>query len=131
MSETQAMLTLQEQKLALLREVLVLTQQSLLLVDLEGLTPLLDRKDGLIREIQLIDEALALHDAAAPEAEALREEQAEVVQAVLENERTLEARIEQEYSRLRRELRDFDQETRLRHYLERARPKGGTVDLKK
>ena len=131
MSETQTVLTLLGQKLSLLRDVLVISQQALLLVDLEGLTPLLSRKDGLIREIGLIDEALNLHARLPGEAEPLREEMVEVVQAVLENERTLEARIEQEHSRLRRELRDFDQETRLKQYLERARPKGGTVNLKK
>jgi hypothetical protein len=131
MSETHAVLSLLEQKLSLLRAVLTISQQSLLLVDLEGLTPLLERKDGLIREIQLIDEALALHARMPPQLEALREEQAELVQAVLENERTLEVRIEQEHSRLRQELRDLDQETRLKQYLERARHKGGTVDLKK
>ena len=131
MSETQTVLTLLGQKLSLLRDVLDISQQALLLVDLEGLTPLLSRKDGLIREIGLIDEALHLHARLPGEAEPLREEMVEVVQAVLENERTLEARIEQEHSRLRRELRDFDQETRLKQYLERARPKGGTVNLKK
>lgn len=131
MVEQGAVGTLLEQKLALLREFLHLTQQSLLLVDLEGLTPLLERKDGLIREIQLIDEALALHEEAPPDAERFREDLAHVVQAVLENERTLEARINEGYSRLRRELRDFDQETRLKQYLERAKPKGGKVDLKK
>lgn len=131
MVEQGAVGVLLEQKLALLREFLNLTQQSLLLVNLEGLTPLLERKDGLIREIQLIDEALALHEEAPPDAERFREDLAHVVQAVLENERTLEARINEGYSRLRRELRDFDQETRLKQYLERAKPKGGKVNLKK
>ena len=131
MTETQTVLTLIGQKLNLLRDVLELTQQSLLLVDLEGLTPLLERKDGLIREIQLIDDALALHERMPAEAEPLREEMVTVVQAVLENERTLEGRIEQEQSRLRRELRNFDQETRLKQYLERSHTKGGTVNLKK
>ncbi len=131
MSETQAVLTLLRQKLSLLSDVLDISQQALLLVDLEALTPLLSRKDGLIREIGLIDAALNLHAKLPGEAEPLREEMREVVQAVLENERTLEARIEQEHSRLRRELRDFDQETRLKQYLERAHPKGGTVNLKK
>jgi hypothetical protein len=131
MTETRTVLTLMEQKAGLLREVLAVTQQALLLVELEGLTPLLERKDGLIREIRLIDEALALHARLPAEADPLREEMAGVVQAVLENERTLEARIEQEYARLRRELRNFDQETQLKQYLERARPKGGTVNLKK
>ena len=131
MSETQTVLTLLGQKLSLLRDVLSLTQQALLLVDLEGLTPLLERKDGLIRELQLIDETLGLHERMPAQARLLDEERISLVQAVLENERTLEARIEQEHSRLRRELRDFDQETRLKQYLERARPKGGTVNLKK
>ncbi len=131
MTEMQTVLTLLQQKAALLRDVLELTRQSLLLVDLEGLTPLLARKDGLIREVQLIDETLALHDTLPPEAEPLREELVEVVQSILENERTLELRMEQEHARLRAELRDLDQETRLRQYLERAKTKGGTVDLKK
>lgn len=131
MVEQGAVGALLEQKLALLREFLHLTQQSLLLVNLEGLTPLLERKDGLIREIQLIDETLALHEEAPPDAERFREDLAHVVQAVLENERTLEARINEGYSRLRQELRNFDQETRLKQYLERAKPKGGKVNLKK
>ena len=131
MSETQAVLALLHQKLGLLRDVLELSQQALLLVDLEGLTPLLRRKDGLIREIGLIDEAIGLHERMPRETELVREEMRDVVQAVLENERPLELRIEQEQSRLRQELREFDQETRLKQYLERSRPKGGTVDLKK
>ena len=131
MTETQTVLSLLEHKLNLLRDVLSLTQQALLLVDLEGLTPLLERKDGSIREMQLIDETLALHARLPAQAQLLNEEMAEVVQAVLENERTLEERIEREHARLRRELRDFDQETRLKQYLERARTKGGTVNLKK
>ena len=131
MTQSQSMIALLHQKLAVLRDVLALTQQCLLLVDLDGLTPLLERKDALIREMQLIDEALGLHDSEPLEAEVLRTELREVVQSVLENERTLEARIHKEYSRLRGELRDFDQETQLRQYLERARPKGGRVNLKK
>ena len=131
MSETQAVLALLHQKLGLLRDVLELSQQALLLVDLEGLTPLLRRKDGLIREIGLLDETIGLHEREPDGAELLREEMREVVQAVLENERTLELRIEQEQARVRQELRDFDQETRLKQYLERGRPKGGTVNLKK
>jgi hypothetical protein len=131
MTDTQAVQALLAQKLAVLRDVLAVTQQSLLLVELDGLTPLLQRKDSLIRELRLLDETLALHGAGVPEGEDLREELLQVVQAVLENERTLEERIQQEQSRLRRELRDFDQETRLKQYLERARSKGRTVDLKK
>jgi hypothetical protein len=131
MSETQVVLALLEQKLGALREVLVLSQQSLLLVDLEGLTPLLEQKNVLIRQVRLIDQTLALHEDVPAQTAPLRKELAEVVQSVLENERTLEARIEREQSQLRQELRDFDQETRLKQYLERTRPKGGTVNLKK
>lgn len=131
MSETQAVIAMLHQKLEVLRDVLGVTQQCLLLVDLDGLSPLLERKNALIREVRLIDEALGLHDAQPLEAEVLRTELMEVVQSVLENERTLEARIQKEHSRLRGELRAFDQETQLRQYLERAQPKGGKVNLKK
>jgi hypothetical protein len=129
--ESQTVLTLMQQKLAILREVLQVTQDEVLLVDLEGLTPLLERKEALIREIQLIDEALTLHEALPPPAEVVRAEMVEVVQAVLENERTLEARMNLAHSRLRQELRELDRESRLKQYLERVKPKGATVDLKK
>lgn len=129
--ESQGMMVLFRQKIAIMQDFLTVTQQELLLVDLEGLEPLLERKDQLIREIVLIDEALALHASEPPEAEILREELTELVGAILENERGLEERIEKEYSQLRQELRDFDQETQLKQYLERAQQKGGTVNLKK
>ena len=131
MNEPEAAQALIEQKLAVLRDVLALTRDCLLLVELDGLTALLERKDRLLNEVRLIDEALALHESIPPAAEALRAQMIEVVQSVLENERTLEARIEREYAELRREMRDFEQETQLKQYLERARPKGGTVNLKK
>lgn len=118
------------QKLNIMHEFLSITQQELLLVDLEGLPPLLERKDGLIREIQLIDETLALHDPPSPEHEGLREELTGVVEAVLENERALEERLLEAQSKLREEMRDLEQETRLKRYLERAKTKGGTVNLK-
>jgi len=131
MVEQQTILTLLQQKLSIMSEVLSLTREELLLVDLEHLTPLLERKNGLIREIDLVDNALALHERMPPEARILTDELTEVVEAILENERTLEARLNEEHSRLRQELRDLDQETRLRQYLERSKPKGGTVNLKK
>ena len=117
-------------KLSIMNEFLTITQQELLLVDLEKLPPLLERKDGLIREILLIDETLNLHQTFPPESDPLRDELARVVEAVLENERTLEERLMDEQSRLRQEMRDLDQETRLKQYLERAKTKGGTVNLK-
>lgn len=130
MSDSEAAHALAEEKLAVLREVLGVTQQALLLVDLDALDPLLQRKNSLIREIQLIDEALAPHQPLALDAP-LDEEMTSVVQAVLENESTLELRIRQEQIRLRRELREIDRETRLKQYLERSRATGGTVNLKK
>lgn len=130
MSDTEATLALAQEKLAVLREVLGVTQQALLLVDLDALDPLLQRKNSLIREIQLIDEALALQEPLTLE-EALREEMTAVVQAVLENESTLETRIHHEQARLRRELREIDRETRLKQYLERSPHTGSTLNLKK
>lgn len=131
MVEQQTILTLMQQKLSIMREVLSLTGDELRLVDLDDLEPILEQKDVCIREMQLIDEALGLHERIPPESAIIRDELAEVVEAILENERTLEARLEQEHVRLRQELHDLDQETRLRQYLERAKPKGGTVNLKK
>lgn len=130
MSDHEAAYALAQEKLAVLREVLGVTQQALLLVDLDALDPLLQRKNSLIREIQLIDEALEQHPPDSLD-EALREEMASVVEAVLENENTLETRLLHEQIVLRRELREIDRETRLKHYLERSRPTGGTVNLKK
>ena len=118
------------QKLIIMHEFLSITQQELLLVDLEELTPLLERKDVLIREIKLIDETLALHDPPPSEHAKLREELTGVVEAILENEAAMEERILEAQSRLRQEMRGLDQETRLKRYLERAKTKGGTVNLK-
>ena len=125
------MVALFRQKIAIMQEFLEITQQELLLVDLDGLGTLLERKDHLIREIVLIDEALGFHTSEPPETEILQEELTGLVGAILENERTLERRMEKEYSQLRQELREFDQETQLKLYLERAQQKGGKVNLKK
>ena len=118
------------QKVMIMNEFLSITQQELLMVDLESLSPLLERKDGLINEIRLIDEALGLHDGHPPESEPLRVELAELVEAVLETERALEGRLLEEQSRLREEIRGLDQESQLKQYLKKARDKGGTVNLK-
>ncbi len=118
------------QKVMIMNEFLSITQQELLMVDLESLSPLLERKDGLINEIRLIDEALGLHDSYPPESEPLRVELAELVEAVLENERTLEGRLLEEQSQLRQEIRNLDQESQLKQYLKKTKDKGGTVNLK-
>lgn len=94
-------------KVARMQDVLDVTRQELLLVDLEGLTPLLEQKNTLIGELQRIDGALAaLGDRSQPpptEAARLRSELDRLITAVLENERTLEVRIEQEHQQLRQE----------------------------
>ena len=118
------------QKVIIMNEFLSITQQELLMVDLEKLSPLLERKDGLISEIRLIDEALGLHDSDPPDSEPMRVELAELVEAVLENERALEERLLEEQSRLRQEIRGLDQESQLKQYLKKSTDKGGTVNLK-
>lgn len=118
------------QKVMIMNDFLSITQQELLMVDLESLSPLLERKDGLINEIRLIDEALGLHDGDPPDSEPLRVELAELVEAVLENERALEGRLLEEQSQLRQEIRNLDQESQLKQYLKKTKDKGGTVNLK-
>lgn len=122
-----------ERKVALTKKFLAATRDELLLVDLEGLTPLLEQKAALILEIGKIDQNLAELGApgAAAANEASQKELAQVVAAILENEQALEARMDEEHTRLRRELREFDRQTTLRRYLEGVPAAVGTVDLKK
>ena len=47
-----------ERKLSLLRDVLETTRRELLLVELDNLAPLLERKDALIGELTAVDQAL-------------------------------------------------------------------------
>lgn len=120
-----------EEKLALMNQMLETTRQELLLVDLEDLTPLLERKDRLIERIGAIDgqlgEAGRRELVDAPQVREI----AEVVEAILENQSALEARMSEEYSQLRKELRDLDRESRLREYLERQKQTESKIDLKK
>ena len=118
------------QKVIIMNEFLSITQQELLMVDLEKLSPLLERKDGLISEIRLIDEAIGLHDGDPQDSEPLRVELAGLVEDVLENERALEGRLLGEQSRLWQEIRGLDQESQLKQYLKKTKHKGGTVNLK-
>ena len=120
-----------KEKLALMNQVFETTQQELLLVDLDGLTPLLERKDRLIEKISAIDGQLnqagrqGLVD--APQVREI----AEMVEAILENGRALEARMSEESSRLHKELRNLDRESRLKQYLERQKQTASKIDLKK
>ena len=121
-----------ERKLALLRELFALTQQGLLLTDLEELTPIQARQDALIAEVTRLDEDLAaLPPAPAKVLEPWQAEAARVIEDILENGRALEARIGRERSRLQAELRSVDRQQRLTRYLEGARQKGTHIDLKK
>lgn len=120
-----------ERRLALMRQILDLTQRELLLVDLDGLTPLLERKDGLIGLLQALEEEAGGTDAggiAATDAVA-REEYTRLAQRVLENEQVLEARMDAERERLRKELRELEQQTRLRGYLDGRRRRGRKLDV--
>ena len=124
-----------EQKLAYLREIQMLTQQEVLLVNLDDLTELLERKDALIARIGLVDagleEAMQGRKGLSAMAEGLLEEIDEVIEAALENERTLEERIGQEQAQLRRELQAIDREARVARYLEGQQRKGRRIDLKR
>ena len=120
-----------EEKLALINQVFETTQQELLLVDVDGLTPLLERKDRLIEKIGSIDEQLrAVGWQGLVNAPQVREI-AEVVEAILENQHALEARMNDEYTRLQKEMRNLDRESRLKEYLERQKQTESKIDLKK
>lgn len=120
-----------EEKLALMRKVFETTQQELLVVEMDGLTPLLEHKDRLIEKISAID--VQLGEAGRQgliDAPQLREI-TQVVEAILENQNALEARMGEEHSRLRQELRNLDRESRLKEYLERQKKTASKIDLKK
>jgi hypothetical protein len=123
---------LTERKLTLLRDVLDATRQELLLVELDALAPLLERKDVLIGELTAVDRAL---ESLGPggrkplDEPGYGAELTRLVEAILENQRTLEARMDEERQRLRQELRDLDQQSRVRGYLERQKARPGKVDL--
>ena len=123
-----------DRKFELMNKVFEVTQKELLLVDLEGLTPLLEQKESLISEIKLIDQQLASSgqaQGAGWESATQQKESADLVAGILENESTLELRINEEFSRLRGDLREFDRQTRLKRYLQDRRPEGSKVDLKR
>lgn len=121
-------------KLELLKQMLSVTQQQLLLVNLDELAPLLERKESLIEEIKRIDEAmqgLGRNPLAERSARSKRNEFARVIDAILTNERTMEARMQEEQARLRGELQALERQSRVKQYLEGARPQGRKVDIKR
>jgi hypothetical protein len=121
-----------ERKLTLLRKVLDVTRNELLLVELDGLAPLIERKDALITELAGIDRSLESLGGAARQGQSTPEYSAELtrlVEAILDNERTMETRMGAERERLRRQLQDLERQARIRGYLERQRPRSGKVDL--
>ena len=123
-----------ERKLALLRKVLALSQQQLLLVDLEDLSPLLQRKDDLLAEMERVDHHVA--EAGLEKdprwVDAVQQtETAQLAAAVLENDQRLEQRIAEEFTQLKKDMREFDQQRRLKKYLEGQRQDAGTFNLKK
>lgn len=125
---------LADEKLKLLKKVLTLSQQQLLLVDLEKLSPLLEQKDEIIEAVAAIDqEAVAAGYINGEEWESLpqQEELANILEAILENETALERRIQVEFSQLRGDLREFDRENRLKKYLQSEKPRKGRINLKR
>jgi hypothetical protein len=121
-----------ERKLGLLAKVLDITRHELLLVELDGLAPLIERKDALIAQLTAVDQALETLGESARERQQMPPYGAELtrlVEAILDNEQTMELRIGQERDRLRKQLRDLDHQAQLRGYLERQRPRPGKVDL--
>lgn len=121
-------------KLELLKQMLSVTQQQLLLVSLDELAPLLERKESLIEEIKRLDrtiEGLGKDPLAEPAALSRRNEFARVIDAILTNERTMEGRIQEEQARLRGEMQALERQSRVKQYLEGTRPQGRKVDIKR
>ena len=123
-------LALEARKTGLLRSMLAVSQQEVLLVDLDGLAALLEEKERLIGAMRRLDEALAGRTETGPGIAAEREEQGRLLAIVLEHERQVEQRMDGERQRLKSELRELERETRLRRYLERPSSRRMKVDLK-
>jgi len=118
-------------KTELLRRICQVTQQEVLLVDLEGLGGLLAEKEELIESLRRLDQEQAGPAGKDPAAAAEREEQSRLLGIALENEAAVEARMAEQRERLRSELRELERETRLRKYLERPGARRVKVDLKR
>jgi hypothetical protein len=117
-------------KTGLLRQVLDLTQQEVLLLDLDGLESLLEEKERLIDALRQVDEQLSGMQVEKIDS-AEREEQARLLAIVLENEALVAERVDSERRQLRGELRELEQSTRIRKYLEKPAIRRAKVDLRR
>lgn len=129
-----ALEALLKEKLSVLGDILEMTRQELLLVDLDKLTPLLEQKDELLAKISGLDEQISAtgqNQGETWEDMPQHQEMASLIQSILENEAVLEERMQAEFAQLRGELREFNQETRLKKYLEDHKPRKSRVDLKR
>jgi len=129
-----ALEALLKEKLSVLGDILEMTRQELLLVDLDKLTPLLEQKDELLAKISGLDEQISAtgqNQGETWEDMPQHQEMASLIQSILENEAVLEERMQAEFAQLRSELREFNQETRLKKYLEDHKPRKSRVDLKR
>ena len=123
-----------EQKLALMRDILHVTQQQLLLVNLDELTPLLEQKESLIERIREVDGKLDQTGGSGDKTgqnPSWRDEMNRLVEAILDNERTMEARIEEARKDLKRDLQILERQGRVKQYLEGTRTPGRSVNLKR
>ena len=128
------MKNLVEQKLALMRDILHVTQQQLLLVNLDELTPLLEQKESLIERIREVDGKLTRYGGSGDKTgqnPSWRDEMNRLVEAILDNERTMEARIEEAQTELKRDLQTRERQGRVKQYLEGTRTPGRSVNLKR
>lgn len=128
------MKNLVEQKLALMRDILHVTQQQLLLVNLEALTPLLEQKESLIERIREVDGKLERYGGSGDQTGQIpswRDDMNRLVAAILDNEQTMEARIEEAQMELKRDLQILERQGRVKQYLEGTRTPGRSVNLKR
>ena len=118
----------QKQRQSIALKLLELTRQAALLVDLEQLEPVLERKTTLMKAYEEMN-ALA---PAATGAEAQMLER--TLLAIGENESALEARLSEATEAVRKELKELDRSSRVRQYLapgeKKPKRKGERVNVK-
>ncbi|MDH4225630.1 MAG: flagellar protein FliT [Deltaproteobacteria bacterium] len=125
--------TLAKKKLALLRHMLELTQKQMLLADLDGLSPLLDEKDRLIDQMRQVDSRLPqpLPGPKQQPPNPVEQEMIRLIEAILENEKRMEARMEEEKKKLSQEILSAGRQNLVKQYLDSPKTQGGSVNLKK
>ena len=136
---TVELMELGSRKLELMGEMLELSRRQLLLVDLAELTPLLERKEALIARIRDLDREIESQVQRAPrtgEAQAgdILPWQADLdglVESILENERTMEARVMEEHAETKAELQTLERQGQVKQYLESSRPPGRPLNLRR